>query len=744
MSDSTSGIRHPTSPAGEPPAIEIFGIPFHDLTMADVLRDIDQMVERRDPGFIVTPNLDFAAQANADVDLHRIILGAHRILCDGMPLVWSSRLLGFPLKERVAGSDLVPLLAEHAAKKGYRLYFLGSTPEVLKQARDILVKRHPGLQIVGIDSPPFAPLAAMDHDSINKRIEAARPDILFVAFGCPKQEKWIWMNHRKLGVPCSIGIGASLDFIAEKTHRAPRWMQKTGTEWIFRLLQEPGRLFRRYAWDFCFLISALLRNLFVDRGADCPARSITAKDTWTIAESGGGMTVNLAGVSSLDHRELGRLLRLFHEAIHHDRSFTLSNASPSVLHRLKISSLDRLIPVAGAAPIDSSFRDGSSGPIKVKVALSASVIQAGKSGVAQYVFGLLNGLAPHRDKLDLTILGFPTEKKLFEPWLSWAAWADIPEKFHSPIANIFWHQTFLRSWLRRNQIDVLHIPSYRRIVYRPPCRQIVTIHDCGAFAMADKYDLARTIFGRYIVPALAKQTDQIVTVSESTADDVSKYFKLPRTSLKVIHNGIDHNRFKPPSGEALRAWKSNQSVGDAPYFIYVARLEHPAKNHVRLIEAFEQFKKATGLPHRLFLGGADWHGAEVIHERIRTSVCRDSIRALGFVGPADLPFWYAGAVAMVYPSLFEGFGFPPLEAMACGCPVLSSASGSLAEVTGEAVLRLDPADPSSMAASLQKAATEPNTLETLRKNGVLQSQKFSWESTGKSIFDLYFRIAGIQ
>ncbi len=142
-----------------------------------------------------------------------------------------------------------------------------------------------------------------------------------------------------------------------------------------------------------------------------------------------------------------------------------------------------------------------------------------------------------------------------------------------------------------------------------------------------------------------------------------------------------------------------------PYFIYLARLEHPGKNHVRLIEAFESFcAQHPSSPHELLLGGADWHGAEVIHERIAASPCRGRIRALGFVGNDDLPLWYAGAAAMVYPSLFEGFGLPPIEAMASGCPVISSVCGSLGEVVGDAARVVDPLSPADMAEALAELA----------------------------------------
>ncbi len=145
-----------------------------------------------------------------------------------------------------------------------------------------------------------------------------------------------------------------------------------------------------------------------------------------------------------------------------------------------------------------------------------------------------------------------------------------------------------------------------------------------------------------------------------------------------------------------------------PYFIYLARLEHPGKNHVRLIQAFEQFcARNPGLTHELLLGGADWHGAEVIHQRVAASALKGRIREIGFVPKTDLPHWYAGATAMVYPSLFEGFGLPPIEAMACGCPVISSAAGSLGEVVGDAARIIDPLEPETIAKPWKASRSTP-------------------------------------
>ncbi len=234
------------------PPIAILGVPFDNVTTVETMEMIEQMILSRRPHYLATANVDFIAQAAKDVELRRILFDAHLVLCDGTPLLWASRLLGNRLPERVAGSDLVPLLLKLAAEKGYRPFLLGASPDSLDAAVRRATEKHPKLKFAGYYSPPFHKLLEMDHQEIRNRILESQPDILLVAFGCPKQEKWINMHFRSLGVPVSVGVGGSIDFLAGKLARAPRWMQKTGIEWIFRLAQEPRRLFKRYAVDFAF------------------------------------------------------------------------------------------------------------------------------------------------------------------------------------------------------------------------------------------------------------------------------------------------------------------------------------------------------------------------------------------------------------------------------------------------------------------------------------------------------------
>ena len=252
--------------AGDPSdRVRLLNVSFDRVTMPQTLQRIGQMIASRQPHHIATANVDFIVQSRSDTHLHQILERADLVVCDGTPLVWLSRLLRRALPERVAGSDLVPRLLARAEEQNWSVYFLGGSPQVLRQAVRNVTRQHPHLTIAGSDSPPFAPLDQMDHDAICARIREARPDILLTSFGCPKQEKWIAQNLHATGVPVCIGVGATIDFLAGSMRRAPRWMQVIGAEWLFRLAQEPRRLLKRYATDLVVFSLATARELFTSK-----------------------------------------------------------------------------------------------------------------------------------------------------------------------------------------------------------------------------------------------------------------------------------------------------------------------------------------------------------------------------------------------------------------------------------------------------------------------------------------------
>ena len=231
----------------------IAGLPIDNLTMDETLDRIEQFIKiGRTTGKthqIATVNADFVVKAANDSELGYLIQSCDLATPDGMPLVWGSRILGVNVEERVAGSDMVPLLAERAAKKGYSLYLFGAAEGVAEKAKEILTAKYPNLKIVGAVSPPYSGVIDVPEDYIED-IKRADPDVLLVALGNPKQEKFIGMYGRDLKVPVAIGIGGTLDFIAGKTKRAPLWMQRLGIEWFHRMTNDPKRLIKRYVHDF--------------------------------------------------------------------------------------------------------------------------------------------------------------------------------------------------------------------------------------------------------------------------------------------------------------------------------------------------------------------------------------------------------------------------------------------------------------------------------------------------------------
>lgn len=375
----------------------------------------------------------------------------------------------------------------------------------------------------------------------------------------------------------------------------------------------------------------------------------------------------------------------------------------------------------------------------MKIGFSTSVIQRGKTGVAQYVFALLRAFLPHAKDHQFYLFVLEEDRPLFDFAKEAMTLVTVPEQYRPALKNVLWHQTQLPGLVRSLGLDVLHIPSYRRLLWRKPCALVSTIHDLAPFHVTGKYDWKRMLYGRVIVKRLAARQDEIIAVSENTARDLGTYFGLGRDRVNVIWNGIDHQRFQPgdavaAKAEAARRWQLNQ-----PFFLYVSRLEHPGKNHVRLIEAFNRFKADTHSPWLLAFGGSDWHGAEAIHAAAKASPYAADIRLLGFVDDPSLPLLYRATDVFVYPSLFEGFGFPPIEAMACGCPVISSTRGSLRDVVADAALTIDPENPAGMAAALGRLAASDPERATWRAAGFRNAQRFDWGQNAEQTLALYER-----
>jgi N-acetylglucosaminyldiphosphoundecaprenol N-acetyl-beta-D-mannosaminyltransferase len=234
-----------------PPPVEIWGLPLAPLTLPQALDLIDGWIADRTPRYIITANVHYAMLAANDPRLGPVTRGAGLVLADGMPLVWAAR---GRLPERVAGSDLVPALCQRAAERGHRIFLLGAAPGVAEQAAANLIARFPGVTIAGTLAPPFRDLTAAETADLIATVRSATPDLLLVAFGQPKGELWVAEHFGELGVPVTMQVGATLDFLAGRVARAPRWVQRIGLEWAYRLLREPRRLVGRYFHNGLFVV----------------------------------------------------------------------------------------------------------------------------------------------------------------------------------------------------------------------------------------------------------------------------------------------------------------------------------------------------------------------------------------------------------------------------------------------------------------------------------------------------------
>jgi N-acetylglucosaminyldiphosphoundecaprenol N-acetyl-beta-D-mannosaminyltransferase len=232
------------------PQIELLGMPLARLTPSEVLDHVFAALSQGQGGWIITANLDYLQRHVSDAAAAALYARADLIVADGIPLIWASRLQGTPLPSRVAGSDLVWLMAERAARSGRTLYLLGGNPGSAEGAARRFVSRWPGLRIGGISSPRVSAEPSEDElASIRASLAEARPDLVYVALGAPKEERVITALRGDFPETWWMGVGISLSFVAGDITRAPGWIQRAGLEWLHRLIQEPRRLSRRYLLD---------------------------------------------------------------------------------------------------------------------------------------------------------------------------------------------------------------------------------------------------------------------------------------------------------------------------------------------------------------------------------------------------------------------------------------------------------------------------------------------------------------
>ncbi len=243
--------------------VSILGVTVHNVTASEAVAEIDQFVSTRKPHKIIVANAAKLVKAQSDPELLEALRSSHLVTADGVSIVLAARLLGARLVERVTGSEhLLPMSCELAAEKSYSVFFFGAAPGVAEKSAEILGARYPGLRVAGTYSPGYDILVSAEETERSvRKIKEKSPDILFVALGTPKQEKWMSRNIASLGVPVCIGVGATLDFIAGISKHPPEWVHRIGFAWLYRLIHEPKRLWRRNLEGLVFMWMVLRQRV---------------------------------------------------------------------------------------------------------------------------------------------------------------------------------------------------------------------------------------------------------------------------------------------------------------------------------------------------------------------------------------------------------------------------------------------------------------------------------------------------
>ena len=370
----------------------------------------------------------------------------------------------------------------------------------------------------------------------------------------------------------------------------------------------------------------------------------------------------------------------------------------------------------------------------MKIGISAFAADGGKSGISQYMINVLQRLTRLDPAVSCIIFVPAAERALFEPATAGSEIVTVPDWMAHPVASILWHLLLYPVLLKRHHCDCAYLPAGNRrlgLWYGVP--SVSTIHDLSQLHVEGKYDPLRMFYIRRVLPFMMQKLTRVVSVSESTRRDLVEHAGIRPERIRVAHNGADLSGFAATSRPGARETIARELGIDGPFILYTARLEHPGKNHVRLLEALALLKERGRLTHRLVLAGSRWNGAEVIEERIGELGLTNDVTLAGFVENRLLPELYAAADVFVFPSLFEGFGIPLLEAMAAGTPVCAASVSSIPEVVGDAALLFDPVNPADIAVQLDRLLQDAALRQDLVARGRRQVQRFSWDDAASGV-----------
>ena len=368
-----------------------------------------------------------------------------------------------------------------------------------------------------------------------------------------------------------------------------------------------------------------------------------------------------------------------------------------------------------------------------------------QAGIGRYTRGLVVALAQQNTEDEFVLLVTGGRSDRAGPQTQQLE-SVLPGSFRirrAPLSErvwtILWHRLRLPIPvdLFTGPVDVFHSPDY----VLPPLRQgktVVTIHDLSFLRYPEGAEPKLRRYLSSVVPRAVSRADLVLGDSENTRNDIIELLGVPPGKVEVLHPGVDEI-FRVVEDERVLTEVSSLHGLDFPFILAVGTVE-PRKNLILLLDAYAALRKASDVPHKLVIAGGKGWLYEGVFRRVEELSLDEDVIFLGFVADQNLPALYSLADVFVFPSLYEGFGLPPLEAMACGTPVITSRTSSLPEVVDEAGLMVPANDPDMLAETIGRVLNDPGLGEDLAKRGVSQARKFTWQATGEKLLAIYQRL----
>jgi len=371
----------------------------------------------------------------------------------------------------------------------------------------------------------------------------------------------------------------------------------------------------------------------------------------------------------------------------------------------------------------------------MRIGLNAQILTDGLTGVTRFAKNVIELLPEIASEHEFFVFGNPSDVDLKQ---NNAVLIPTSDFINSSAKRIIWEQAVLPQLIKKYNIDLMYYPDHTSPIFEIKAKVVISVHDVSTFAVPETVGFARRLYKQAVIRRSVELCDAIITGSEATKNEMVKYLPHSVNKIKVIPYGIEDSFEQVTDKSVLSSIKAKYNLM-TPFILHVGTIE-ARKNIIRIVQAFANGRRNRQWKHSLVLVGTPGYGFDKIQKVIEETGVKSNVIITGHVDNNDLPGIYSLSDALIYPSLYEGFGFPPLEAMKCGCPVIASYSTSLPEVIGDAGVFIDPKNVDKIFNALNRVITDKNLHNKLVQQGKERVRHFTWKKTVKGILRVLINV----